>query len=263
MSVGEKMKIFKDLYNYRELLKSNVKKEIRGKYKASFLGVIWSFVNPLLMVIVYAVVFPYIMRIQEKDYLIFLITGVIPWNFFTTVISQGTTTILINANIIKKVYFPREILPISVVLSGLINFLISCIIILVFLIIGGLGITPYILYLPLICIIQFVLSLSIVFVLCAIDIYVRDTEYIVNFIIMLLFYLTPVLYSPNMLPARFRFILALNPMSHIINAYRDIFYVQRTPELINLSIVGMASVILLIIGYSIFKKLEKGFAEEI
>ena len=85
----------------------------------------WSFVNPLLMVLVYAIVFPYIMRVQQDNYLIFLISAIIPWTFFTTVINQGTTTILNNANLVKKVYFPREILPISVVVSGLINFFIG------------------------------------------------------------------------------------------------------------------------------------------
>ena len=109
------MKLFKDLYNYRELLKSNVKKEIRGKYKGSFLGIIWSFVNPLLTVLVYAIIFPYILRQDQPNYLIFLIVAIIPWNFFTIVLNQGTTTVLANGNIIKKVYFPREILPLAII----------------------------------------------------------------------------------------------------------------------------------------------------
>lgn len=132
------MKLFKELYEYRELLKTNVKKDIRGKYKASFLGVLWSFINPLLMVLVYAIVFPYIMRIETENYLIFLICGVIPWNFFTQCISGGTTSINVNANLIKKVYFPREILPISTVTSGVVNFAISNIIILIFVLAAGL-----------------------------------------------------------------------------------------------------------------------------
>ena len=128
------MSIFHNLYQYRELLKTNVQKEIRGKYKGSFLGVLWSFINPLLMVLVYALVFPYIMKGNGIDnYLIFLIVAIIPWNFFTTVITSGCNCIWINGGIIKKVYFPREILPISVVVAGLVNFLISCIIIMLFL----------------------------------------------------------------------------------------------------------------------------------
>ena len=111
------MQLINNLYNYRELLKSNVKKEIRGKYKGSILGILWSFVNPLLMVLVYAIVFPYIMRVKTDNYLVYLITAIIPWNYFTTAINQGMITVRMNAGIIKKVYFPREILPISVVTS--------------------------------------------------------------------------------------------------------------------------------------------------
>ena len=112
--------LINNLYSYRQLLKSNVKKEIRGKYKGSFLGVLWSFVNPLLTTLVYAIVFPFILKNTEPNYITFVVIGVLPWTYFTTVIMQGTTTILINAGIIKKVYFPREILPISINTSGLI-----------------------------------------------------------------------------------------------------------------------------------------------
>ena len=103
------MNVFKELYQYRELLKTNVKKDIRGKYKASFLGVLWSFLNPLLMVAVYAIVFPYLMRMNMDNYLIFLITGVIPWVFFTSVVTSGCNCVWINGGIIKKVYFRRYI----------------------------------------------------------------------------------------------------------------------------------------------------------
>ena len=103
------MSLVNDLRHYREFLKSNVKKDIRGKYKGSFLGVLWSFINPLLSVLVYAIVFPYIMRIKVDNYLIYLITGIIPWTFFTSSINMGLISVLSNADIIKKVYFPRII----------------------------------------------------------------------------------------------------------------------------------------------------------
>lgn len=258
------MKVFKELYNYRELLKTNVKKEIRGKYKASFLGVLWSFINPLLMVLVYAIVFPYIMRVQTENYLIFLICGVIPWNWFTNVISQGTTCITNNANLIKKVYFPREVLPISTVTAGLINFLISCIIIVIFVLLGGCGLSWHILLLPFIALIQYIFSLAVVFLVSAINVYVRDVEYMVIFIINMLFYATPVLYSFEMFAGtKMIWLFRLNPMAHIINAYRDIFYVHQMPNMINLLIVLLVSIVLIIICYSIFKKMEKRFAEEV
>lgn len=257
------MDVFKRLYNYRELLKSNVKKEIRGKYKGSFLGVLWSFINPLLTVLVYAIVFPYILRVKQDNYLIFLIVGVIPWNFFVTVIQQGTTTIMANQNIIKKVFFPREILPISVAVSALINFFISCIIVAAFVIGSGLGIHHYIILLPVVALIQFMLSLGIIFILSAVNVYVRDTEYIVNFFVTMLFYATPVLYSLSMFKGQFSNILKLNPMGHIIEAYRSILYYKQWPDFTSLGVVAIFSFIVMIIGYMIFRKLEKGFAEEL
>ena len=104
--------MLKELYQYREFLKTNVKKDIRGKYKGSFLGVLWSFINPLLTALVYAIVFPFILKGSQDNYVTFIVIAILPWNWFTTVISQGTFCILANAGIIKKVYFPREILPI-------------------------------------------------------------------------------------------------------------------------------------------------------
>ena len=148
------MNVFKELYRYRELLKTSIQKEIRGKYKGSILGVLWSFLNPLLMVLVYAIVFPYLMRMTQDNYLVFLIVGVIPWVFFTNVVTSGCNCVWINGNIIKKVYFPREILPISVVGAGLVNFAISCIIILIFCLFSGIGFSFNILWLPLVALVQ-------------------------------------------------------------------------------------------------------------
>lgn len=257
------MNVFKELYQYRELLKTNVKKDIRGKYKASFLGVLWSFINPLLSVLVYAIVFPYIMRVQTPNYLVFLICGIIPYNWFTTVVSQSSGIFVYNSNIIKKVYFPREILPISVVTSGLINFLISCIIILIFVLFGGVGISWHLVFLPFIALIQYIFILGVSFLLSALNVYVRDVEYIVSFILQMLFYATPVLYTVDMFHGWILWIFKINPMTHLINAYRDIFYVHQIPRLGTLSFLLVACLIFLIISYKIFKKMEKGFAEEL
>lgn len=257
------MNIFKNLYDYRELLKCNIKKEIRGKYKASFLGVLWSFINPLLTVLVYALVFPYILRVQQENYLIFLIVAIIPWNFFTLSINQGTTSVFNNSNMIKKVYFPREILPISFVTSCLINFFISCIIIVIFVLASGIGLSIYILFLPLIAIIEYFLALGIVFILSAVEMYVRDIEYIVGFLLTLLFYATPILYNAEMFPNKIKWILSLNPMTTIINSYRDIFLYQQMPIIKNLLIILLFSMFLMVLGYLIFKKLEKNFAEQV
>ena len=245
--------MFKELYKYRELLKSNVKKEIRGKYKGSILGILWSFINPLLQTLVYTIVFSFIMRNTMDNYLIFVITGIIPWNFIITVISQGTNTILVNGGIVKKVYFPREILPISI---------ISCVIIMAFVIGSGIGLSWLIIFLPLVAIIQYIFTLGIIFILSAVDVYIRDTEYIVNFILNMAFYATPVLYTTDMFKS-YEWILNLNPLTHILNGYRDIFYYQQLPDFQALGIIALLSIVLCFFGYKIFKKLERGFAEEL
>lgn len=257
------MKLFKELYQYREFLKSNIKKDIRGKYKGSFLGVLWSFINPLLSVLIYAIIFPFIMRSKMDNYLIYLITGVIPWTFFVLAINNGMMSIIQNGNIIKKVYFPRIILPISAVTSGVVNFLISCGIIMIFILFSGMGFSWNILFLPLIMIVQYILLIGIVLIISSVNLYVRDVEHIFGFFINMLFYATPILYSPSFIPEKFAFIFNLNPMKHIIGAYRDIFYYQTSPNFVSLGIVLLCSLALVFIGYAIFQKLEKGFAEEV
>ena len=258
------MKLFKEFYQYREFLYTNVKKDIRGKYKASFLGVLWSFINPLLQVLVYAIVFPYIMRIKTENYLIFLICGIIPWTWFTNSLTLGTTVITNNGNLIKKVYFPREILPISVVTSGMVNFLISCIIIALFAIFGGVGLSWHLVFLPLVVLVQYVFSLAFALLLCAFNVYVKDVEYMVNFLINLFFYVTPILYSADMFAgSKFSFIFKLNPLTYIVESYRNIFYVHHVPGIKSLLCLLGIGFILLIICYLVFKKLEKRFAEEI
>lgn len=256
--------MLKNLYDYRQLLKSNVRKEIRGKYKGSFLGVLWSFVNPLLMTLVYAIVFPFILKDSQPHYVTYLVIAILPWNWFTTVISQGTFCVLANAGIIKKVYFPREILPISVVTSGLVNFFIQCLIICIFLIFSGIGFSINIVFLPLIILAQYLLLLGIIFITSAINVYIRDLEYIVNFVVTMLFYATPILYSAELFAGTsISIIFKLNPMAIIINSYRDIFYYQQMPNMGALGIVILISAILVLIGLMVFRKLEKGFAEEV
>ncbi len=257
------MKVFKDIYDYRELLKTNVKKEIRGKYKHSFLGVIWSFLYPLLQLAVYAIIFPLILRDTQENYVVFLCVALIPWTFFTTVVNQSTGVIIANGNILKKVYFPRIILPISVVASAAINFVISTIIILLFILFSGMGFSKYLIFYPVILIIQCILSLGISFIVSSITVYLRDLEHLINIALMMLFYATPIAYSNNSIPEAFKNIMNLNPMAHIIEAYRAIFYYKQMPDLVSLGILLGISIIFTIGGYFIFEKLQKRFAEEI
>ncbi|HIT11815.1 MAG TPA: ABC transporter permease [Candidatus Pelethosoma merdigallinarum] len=257
------MKLFKDLYQYRELLKTNVQKEIRGKYKGAWLGIIWSFLNPLLMLLVYSLVFPYIMRVQIPNYTMFLMTALMPWNFFTQTVANSSFAVIASGSILKKVYFPREILPISVVLSNVVNFLITFIIIIVFLIISGVGLSWTILLFPLVLIVQTILMFGIAFILSSITVYARDVEHIVNVIVMALFYGTPIVYTIDMLPAQFQTLLQLNPMTSIIGAYRDVLFYQKLPDFASLGIVAIVSVIIMVFGLWLFRKLQRNFVEEL
>lgn len=256
-------KIFKNLYNYRELLKTNVKKEIRGKYKNSFLGVLWSFLNPLLQIAVYAIVFPLILKNTQENYVIFLCCGLIPWTFFSTAISKSAFTMIENGNILKKVYFPREILPISVVTSEAVNFIISTIIIMAFVIFGGLGLTKYVIYYPIVLIAQYIITLAISLVISSVTVYFRDLQHLVGVALQLLFYATPIVYASETIPENFKWILDINPMTYIINGYRDIFYNQQVPDIVPILILIVIGIVATIISYVIFNKLQRGFAEEL
>lgn len=258
-----KMKVFKELYNYRELLKTNIKKEIRGKYKGSWLGVLWTFLNPLLMLAVYALVFPYILRVNVDNYTIFMIVALIPWNFFTTAVQSGTGCVVANGAILKKVYFPREIIPISITTSQLVNFLITCLIMFGFILFSGVGFSIHILLFPLLILIQYILTLAINFILSAITVFVHDIDHFVSVALTLGFYGTPIVYQASMLPKKFQWVLKVNPMAQLVEAYRSILYYHRMPDFLGLGIWIILSIILLVVGYLIFKKLEKSFVEEL
>lgn len=257
------MNIAKDLYNYRELLKTNIKKDVGGKYKNSVLGVLWSFINPLLQIAVYALVFQVILKSEIENYTVYLCCGLIPWQYFSSVVLRGAAVVVDNANIIKKVYFPREILPISVVASEGVNFLIATIIILGFVIFGGIGLSWNILWYFVILAIQFVVSIGVAFIVSSLTVYFRDLLHLLGILIQLLFYATPIVYSISSVPVNLQWIVKINPMSYLIDGYRSIFYDKMMPNIQGLLIALAMGIVLCLIGYFVFKKLERRFAEEL
>jgi len=257
------MTVFKNLYNYRELIKTSVKKDIGGKYKHSFLGFLWSFINPLLQIAVYALIFPLIIKNDIPNYTVFMVCGLIPWNFFASVINRTSFTMVENGNILKKVYFPREILPLSVVTSETVNFLISTLIILGFTLAYGMKPSVYLLLYPIIVLVQYVLLIGISLIVSSVTVYFRDLQHFIGVFLQLLFYATPIVYSMETIPESFRWILKLNPMTYIIEAFRDIFYNRAMPDLKTLGVILVVGVILCVVGYLIFNKLQKRFAEEL
>lgn len=168
-----------------------------------------------------------------------------------------------NGNIIKKVYFPREILPISIVTSEAVTFLISTLIIIGFVVFGGIGISKYIIFYPLVLLAQYLLLIAISFIVSSISVYVRDLQHLIGVVLQLLFYATPIVYAAEAIPDNFKWMLNINPMTYVINAYRDIFYNQTMIDVVPLLILIAVSIVACIIGYLIFNKLQKGFAEQL
>lgn len=258
------MNILKELYSYRQMIYSLVRKELRGRYKGSVLGFLWTFVNPLLQLIVYTMVFSIILKSDIEKYYLYLFVGLIPWIFFSASLTGGAGSILASKDMVKKIYFPREVLPIAYVTSAFVNMLFCFIVIFLVVIFSGIGINLLAwLYLPIIMIVEYVMGLGVALISSALTVYFRDLEYILGIIAMAWQYLTPVMYSVDIVPERLMPIFYLNPMTPIIVAYRDILYYKKVPEIGTLSHAFILGILLIIIGYVVFRKLQKGFAEEL
>lgn len=258
------MKTINDLYAYRQMIYSLVKRDLRGRYKGSVLGFLWTFLNPLFQLVVYTIVFSIILKSGIKDYYLFLFVGLVPWIFFGTCLTGGSSCIWAQQDMVKKIYFPREVLPISYVISQFINMLLTFIIIFIVLIFSGYGLNGIaLLYLPIIMIIELILALGITMLTSALTVYLRDLEYILGIVSMAWMYLTPIIYAESSIPEKYRAIFRCNPMAPIINAYRDILYYKQTPKLDTLFQAVLMGSIVIIVGCFSFSKLKRHFAEEL
>lgn len=258
------MKTIKEIFAYRSMISSLIQRDLRGRYKGSVLGFAWTFLNPLLQLAVYTVVFSAIMRSGIEDYYLFLFVALIPWIFFSASLTGGSSCIFSQKELVKKIYFPREVLPIAHVTCQLVNMVLSLIVVFAVLLVSGKGIhLGAVVYLPFVIFVEFLLSLGIAFITSALTVYLRDLEHILIIISMAWQFLTPVMYSVDMVPDNFRPIFMLNPMTPVIIAYRDILYYQQPPHistLLHACLLGMA---LLIIGWFSFSILKRHFAEEL
>lgn len=254
----------KEIYTYREMIVSLVKRDLKGRYKGSALGFLWTFLNPLFQLIVYTMVFSTIMRAGIKDYYLFLFVALIPWIFFSTSLAGGASCIMAQQDMVKKIYFPREVLPISYVTSQFINMLLSFIVIFIVLIAARYPLKPTaLLCLPIVMIVEYVLALGLTMIMCALTVYLRDLEYVLGILTMAWQFLTPVMYSYDMVPEKVRWVFSLNPMSYVIIAYRDILYYAKVPELENLLSAIVIGIVALVIGWIVFERLQKHFVEEL
>lgn len=260
------MNTVKELYAYREMVISTVKKELEAKYKGSFLGFLWTFLNPLLQLIVYTILFSIIMRAGIEKFYIYLFVGLIPWTFLSMSVAGGSVVIVSQENLIKKIYFPRIVLPVSYVLAGFVNMLLTFLVIFAVLLISGFGINIRVLWcLPIVMLIELVMALGLGIMASALTVYFRDLEHILGIVTMAWMYLTPIMYTKEMLqtvPGILKNFIYWNPMTPVIQAYHDILYYKSAPEMGTLLQALIMGVVLLFFGVMVFNKLEPDFAEE-
>ena len=262
------MQHFKEIYEYREMIISLVRKDLRGRYKGSVLGFLWTFINPLLQLIVYTIVFSIIMNTSYEQYYLFLFVALVPWMFFSSSVTDGAASILKEKDMVKKIYFPREVLPISTVTSGFVNMILTFIVVFVVVIISGRGLNPLaLLCLPVVMIVEYILCMGIALIVSSLTVYLRDLQYILGIFVMALQYLTPVMYGVDMVERSSAgkwlvMMFNLNPMTPIIKIYRQIIYYGEVPELGSLLIAVAVGVVFIVVGEILFKRLQKGFAEE-
>ncbi len=251
----------REILKFKEMIKSWTKKELKTRYKGSFLGFLWTFVNPLLQLLVYSVIFPYVMRFSQENYAMFLFVALIPWNFFTSTMQGGCGLIVYNSNLVTKVYFPREVLPVSYTLSGLMNMVFSYAIVFPMLVIFKVPFTWNLLWLPVLMICQTVLCTGIAMLVSSINVYFRDMEHLISVSLMALYFLTPVMYDITAMPAHLQKMMFLNPMTAYVLMYRDVTFNGYGIDLKMLLFAAIYSVAVLAGGYVIFERLQRKFTE--
>lgn len=257
------IKSLKEIYAYRTMIFSLVHRDLKGRYKGSVLGFAWTFLNPLLQLMVYTLVFSVIMRAGIEDYYLFLFVALVPWIFFSTSVGGGAGCIRAQSGLVTKIYFPREVLPISYVTSQFINMLLSFLVVFAVLLIAGKGFNLHaILYLPLVMLIEYLMAIAMTMLVSSITVYLRDVEYFLGIVIMAWQFLSPVMYELNQVPDKIRPLFLLNPMTSVITAYRDILYYKRVPQMDTFSHAIFFGTIVMIIGCFTFSKLKRRFAEE-
>lgn len=264
------MKHLKEIYEYKEMVYGLVRRNLRGRYKGSILGFLWTFINPLLQLIVYTLVFSVIMRSGIEDYYLFLFVALVPWIFFNSCLTGGASCILSSQDMVKKIYFPREVVPLAYTTAAFVDMLLTFLVVFAVLIVSGFGVNIVaLIYLPVIMIIEYILALGITLIASACTVYFRDLQYILGIIGMAWQYLTPVLYSNEMVEGQLAKhpimikLWRLNPTTPIINAYRQILYYKKTPDMNTLVSAFVLGVLVCIIGYKVFNRLQRGFAEEL
>ncbi len=251
------------LYRYRVLVQVLILRELKARYRGTSLGFLWSFVNPLVLMLIYVLIFSIYLRIDMENYSVFLLSGILPWAWFSSGLNESTNSIINNGGLIKKVYLPSEIFPLVSVGSNMLHYLLSIPLLFIFLFFFEIKLSWPVIFFPVILCIQFMFTYGLALIVSSLTVRFRDLLHVIPNLLMFWFFLTPIFYPITMVPERYHIFVDLNPMAHLMMAYQAIFFYNQWPSVS--SLVGMAglSSILLVMGLSFFETRKDLFAEEI
>ncbi|HLE14919.1 MAG TPA: ABC transporter permease [Anaerolineales bacterium] len=247
----------------RDLLRELVARDMKLRYRRSVLGLAWTLLNPLAQLLVLNFVFSRILPLNIPNYPSFLFVGLLAWSWFQSSLINGTGAIVDNRDLIKRPGFPEAILPLVTVSANFIHFLLALPVLFLFLILARIPLSGAILALPLVFAVQFILTLSLVYLVATMHVTFRDTQYLLGVLLLLGFYLSPVFYDSSSIPAQYQTLYHLNPMAVLIDSYRQILLDGQFPEWGGILILGLVAIGLLLAGYGIFRRSSRTFAEEL
>lgn len=250
-------------FAYRELIRNLVLKDLKLKYRDSVFGFLWSLANPLFLILVYAFVFGHILRAGPPNFGFFLMVGILPWNFFAQTMMMSTGSILDNSSLIRKVKVPMEVFPIATVLFNWAQYLLALVVFfpMAFILFDVSLAWSWLLFIP-ILLLQVLFSLGLSLILSAANIFYRDVRHFTEIFLTMLFWVTPVIYDLQSVPASLKMVLYLNPFSYFILAYQDVLYHGRFPSSVRLLVIVSLPLLSIVIGYVIFRFSKVRFSEE-
>jgi ABC-type polysaccharide/polyol phosphate export permease len=248
---------------------SLVARELKARYRGSVLGFFWSFVNPLLLLLVYTFVFTVVLPgahpPELEPFALFMFCGILPWTWFSSSLLESSTVLISSGNLIRKVLFPAEVLPIVTVLAGAVHFCLGLPILVAFLLYYRVPVTPTdLLWFPVVVLVQLTLTLGLALLLSALTVHFRDVRDLLSNLLTLWFFGTPIIYALSQVPPQVRQILNLNPMTHLVVSYQEVLFTPGPfTRWLQLLAVGAGSVCVFIVGFFVFDRLRDTLAEEV
>ncbi|HLC03845.1 MAG TPA: ABC transporter permease [Anaerolineales bacterium] len=261
------MKGILGLYHHRALVRSFVKRDLQARYKGSAVGLFWSVIHPLVMLVLYTFVFSTILKVRvgvgegTEQFALYLFCGLLPWNAFAEGLHRSAGVILENANLIKRAVFPAEILPVYPVIAGIVNELVGFGVLLAALLAIGHPISPVMLLLPAILLLQFVLTTGLAWIVAGTTVFIRDLSQMLGVILTVWIFLTPIFYPPSLVPLGMRVLLFVNPMYALVEAYRNLILKGQLPAWGSMALLASIGAVVFVVGYRVFTRMQPAFAD--